>query len=529
MIDLEKLNKAIILTEKRAYSEAEKLYLSLLENNPNEPILLSSLGLFYVAMRNFSEAEYYLKKSYELKKTLGIISALGVCKYEQKDYESAVLFLEEAIEIGENEDVYNKLILSLFQIKSYEKAFYYTGQMFEKFPENPNSVSNMVKALTQSGKLIDAEKICVDYLKEHQDSAALWFHLGYLKELIYCNDKQAFECYRIASELGNNEAFYNMAVSMQKQGDYKKAEEYYKKMLEFFPEDADTITSLGMCYLSQKRFKEGYDLFFKREKGKTDAMTENPYQYGQDFEKELLVICDQGFGDHIQFVRYLPFLKEKVQSLKVATHKSLKELFERNYENIDFIDYEEINPKMQSVRVTDLAYLLDMDFDNIPFSEGYLNSESKEIKSDKIKVGLCWEAGNAGIRTMINRTINVKLFEPLFNMENVQVFSFQVRDTLKGNERYPQMVNLAKDFKNFDDTAQALKSMDVVVTVDTSVAHLAGALGVKTYLLLPYVTDWRWFDDVRKTPWYDSIQIFKQTDPISWLEPITKIVELLKS
>ena len=93
------------------------------------------------------------------------------------------------------------------------------------------------------------------------------------------------------------------------------------------------------------------------------------------------------------------------------------------------------------------------------------------------------------------------------------------------------MINLAKDFKDFTDTAKALKAMDVVVTVDTSVAHLAGALGVKTYLLLPYAPDWRWFrgkyTDSSNTEWYKSIEIFMQKDHISWEKPISKIIEKL--
>ena len=126
---------------------------------------------------------------------------------------------------------------------------------------------------------------------------------------------------------------------------------------------------------------------------------------------------------------------------------------------------------------------------------------------------------------MINRTINVKLLEPILDLENIQVYSFQVRDTLKGNEKYSdKMINLAKDFKNFSDTAKAMKSMDLIISVDTSVAHLAGALGVKTFLMLPYVSDWRWFNDTKTTPWYTSVEIFKQTDPISWEKPIKDII-----
>jgi len=220
----------------------------------------------------------------------------------------------------------------------------------------------------------------------------------------------------------------------------------------------------------------------------------------------------------------------KEHEIEVAVGKQLKGLFEYNYPNIKFINYDEINPETQAVRITDLAYVLGMDFDNIPFAEGYLNVNPANIDNEKLKVGLCWEAGSAGIRGMINRTIHVKSFEPLFNMTNIQLYSFQVLDSFNGNEKYSdKMIILSKDFKNFTDTAQALKSMDIVVSVDTCVAHLAGALGVPTCLLLPYTTDWRWFDCTKETPWYKSVQIFKQNNSISWEEAINSVAAKIKS
>ena len=90
-----------------------------------------------------------------------------------------------------------------------------------------------------------------------------------------------------------------------------------------------------------------------------------------------------------------------------------------------------------------------------------------------------------------------------------------------------KMINLARDFKDFSDTAAAVKSMDAVVTADTCIVHLAGALGVNTNLLLPYSSDWRWFDDEKTTPWYKSVEIFKQRNPISWDDEIGRIVKKL--
>ena len=524
MIDLNLLNKALMLSKEGKLQEAEKLYHELLEADGENYLLLSSVGLFYVSLGDFEKAEEYLKKSCSIKETLGSVSALGFCEFEKREFDRAALTLEHALEFGENKEIYNKLVLSLFQIKSYKKAVEYAEKMYELYPEDADATANMVKALTQSGKLGEAEKMCVEYLKKHPDKSSLWFHLGFLKELIYSDDKQACECYKAAAELGNNEAFYNIAVSYQKMKDFKTAEEYYHKMLSIYPNDVDTITSLGMCLLTQRKFKEGYDYFFRRDKSVLDRKTNNPYRPGEKFPEEVVVMCDQGFGDHIQFARYLPFLQEKVKKVHLAVSDNLRGLFEKNFKKINYITFDEINPEMKSMRITDLAYILDMDFDHIPYSGGYIKSKMADIVSDKPKIGLCWEAGNAGIRTMINRTINIRLLEPILNLDNIQVYSFQRRDTLKGNDRYNQMINLAKDFKNFEDTARALNAMDIMITVDTSIAHLAGAMGKKTFLMLPYVSDWRWFGDTKVTPWYESVEIFKQQDPISWEEPIKEII-----
>ena len=530
MIDIELIQKAIGLTKCGKFQEAKEIYEDLLKKNPDDGNLLSVFGLFYVNIGDYGKACEILRKANEINETFGTVSAFGLAEFERGNYQECATVLEKALSLGQNPDIYNKLILSLYEIRSYKKAVEYSDKMYEIYPDDVRAIANKVKSLTHSGKLIEAEKLCVEGLKKNNEAASLWFHLGFLKELIYCNDKQAKECYQIAADMGNREADYNIAVSAQKLGEFEEAEKHYKSMLEKFPNDVNTITSLGMCYLTQKKFKEGYDLFFKRDKSKFKTLSNNFWQPGDKLNDEINIICDQGYGDHIMFVRYLPFLKNK--RINVGCRDALRELFAKNYSEINFVPYEELNPNIQTVFITDLAYVLDMDFNNIPYSEGYLSAEKASIENTKTKVGFCWEAGSAGIRTMINRTINVKFFEKMLNLDNIQIYSFQVDDTLNGNERYSQMINLAKDFKNFSDTASALKAMDLVVTVDTSVAHLAGALGVKTFLMLPYATDWRWFRDTKKTPWYDSIEIFKQEDCISWEKEINEIssrIEVLNS
>ncbi len=528
MINIEKLQQAINLSQSGKLNEAESLYKQLLEENPNEYILLSAVGLYYVNVHNYDSAIKYLKMACDIKQTLGTVSALGIAQNKKGDYENSVRTLEHALTLGENVDIYDTLIHSLLELKYYQKAETYTDKMIELYPENPKAIANKVKLLTKYGKLIEAEQKCVEYLKKDQNEPALWYHLGLLKELIYSDDKSAIECYKISGEQGNLNANYNIAVAYQKLGEYTQAEKYYKKYLRQIPDSEAGIVSLGMCYLTQKKFKEGYELLYKRQKEGIVTKTNNLWKEGNSLDKDLILLCDQGYGDHIQFMRYIPFLSG--HNIKVAGWKQLKSLFTKTYPNIEYINLDEINPDTQAIRITDLAYVLNMDFDNIPFAEGYINFEPADIKNKKLKVGLCWEAGAAGARGMINRSIFVRCFEPLFNLKNIQLYSFQVTDTFDGNKIYAdKMINLAKDFKDFSDTAKALKSMDIVVSVDTCVAHLAGALGVKTCLLLPYAPDWRWFggkyNSEIDTPWYKSVEIFKQDNPVSWEKQINNIIE----
>ena len=524
-MDIDILQKAIQYTRSGKLKEAEEIYTKLLSENSEEPILFSAAGLFYITVKNYDKAIELLKKAYEKQKTIGTISALGFAEYERKNYPAAAEYLIESLNLGENFDIYEKLVASLFELHDFKRAIEYSEKMYSLYPDKSSTNVFRVKSYINQGKLMEAQEICINYLKEHQNDVGMWFQLGYLKELIYCDDKKAKECYKVAVDLGSINAYYNVAVSAEKLGEFEEAEQSYKKVLEYYPDSKEAELGLGMCYLKQRKFNEGYELFYKRDKEQINKCYCNFWQKGDKIQDDVTIICEQGFGDHMQFARYLPLIPAK--NITVASRHQLLELFQNNYANIKFIDHKDIDKTMQSMRITDLAYILGMDFDHIPFSEGYLSSDTADIKSNKLKVGLCWEAGAAGIRNMINRTIHVRLFEPILNLENIQVYSFQYSDTFKGNEKYPQMINLAKDFKNFSDTARALKAMDVVVTVDTSVAHLAGALGVKTYLLLPYSADWRWFDDTKTTPWYKSIEIFKQNDPISWEKPLKDIISKL--
>lgn len=528
MISIDEIKNAIEKTKDSPVKEAEETFLALYNKDPKNLILLSTIGLFYISIRDYEKAAKIFEEHCEIKKTFAALSSWGQCEQELGNFLKASHILDEALRYGQDVRIYDALIRSLFEIRALSKAAEYSEKMYELYPKDQIAVANMVKSRIGLGKLFEAEKICVEYLKDNPESTVLWNQLGFLKELIYSDDKQALECYKIAAQKGCICSLYNIAVSYSKLNEDELAEKYYKMVIEKSPHSLEYKISYAMLLLKQKKFKEGYTLFFERRNHFYKNTTMKPWKIGENLEDEVVVISDQGFGDIIQFARYIPILKNRVKKVYFATRDSLRSILEKNLPNIEFVSLEDIDPQMQSIRITDLAFVLDLNFDNIPYQDGYLKSEKLDIKSDKIKVGLCWEAGAAGIRTMIHRSINPKEFAPFFELENIQYYSLQVGDSLNGCDLYPDLINLAKDFKNFEDTAKALLAMDYIITVDTATAHLAGALGVKTFLILPYTTDWRWFDDEKTTPWYNSIKLFRQNDPIAWTKPIEEIICELK-
>ena len=130
-----------------------------------------------------------------------------------------------------------------------------------------------------------------------------------------------------------------------------------------------------------------------------------------------------------------------------------------------------------------------------------------------------------------NRSVRLKYLLPLINNDKNQVFSFQISDVDKEShvlKSQLNLVDLAPYITDYMDTAALLKNIDILITIDTSIAHLAGAIGVKTILMLPYDTEWRWFNDTDTTPWYDSVKIFKQDINSSWCDVVSRIMDYLK-
>ena len=541
MLNTKLLSKANSLVEAKEFKEAEKIYLDLLAKNPESDIIQAFLGRLYIRMRKYKGAERILEKAYNKRKTAPTVAALAFCKFKMRKFDDAVILYEELFKYDPDSiKIYDKIIEAFRELEMCSFGHAYAQKLFLKHPESEIAHVRLTQSYLDIGDILKAEEMCAKTIQKFPRSGAAWIIAGNLQEYRYCNEELAQDCYQTAIDYGSASAYYHLGVSYAKVGKNKEAEEAYKNAIEKLPEEDYPKVGLGMLYLSERKVKEGYELFMLRDKSPEIRTLKNQWD-GNNTDGTLLLYCDQGFGDHIQFIRYLSVLKNYAKTIKVHTRESLLNLFTRSYNkndypNVEFYtELENVGEYDTFVLSTDLPYYLNLDFENIPHSGGYLVSDSekenyfreKYFNTDRLKVGLCWKAGGIGLRSAINRTINIDYLKKLFDLKGIEYYSVQLADIFGGCGKYP-ITDLKDEIKTFDDTAAIIKNLDVIISADTSVLHLGGALGKKTFGLLPYCADWRWFDNDKTTEWYSSVELIKQQDRQDWFIEADILCDKLK-
>ncbi|MDF2577010.1 MAG: glycosyl transferase group 1,tetratricopeptide repeat proteintetratricopeptide repeat protein [Chlamydiales bacterium] len=337
-------------------------------------------------------------------------------------------------------------------------------------------------------------------------------------------------------------AHNNIGIALQKQGKHFKALYHYEKSIRLSP-TPQAYKNLGWSLLFlgdlekgweyfEYRFKEGSSLMSKRD-------TDKPLWNGEDLKgKRLLIRAEQGFGDTIQFARYFSIVAKLGAKIIFETQPALKKLLS-NIPSIDtlidqntpFPDFDYYIPLMS------LAHILKTTSASIPNEELYKYIQPKKsynlhIPSQgfKKKIGFVW-AGNPAQGNDINRSCNINHYSEIFKaFPHVNFYSLQVgiRSAEFQKINLPNVHDLSPLLKDFSDTAEAIMQLDLVITVDTSVAHLAGALGKPTWVLLSYVPDWRWQSNGLYSPWYASMLLFRQDTTCQWNHPIQEIIKKLQ-
>ena len=242
--------------------------------------------------------------------------------------------------------------------------------------------------------------------------------------------------------------------------------------------------------------------------------------------KKLLLLAEQGFGDAIQFCRYAARLKDSGVELTWAVPKNLQRLFSGNVPGKVVSESEPLPHADFYLPILSLPYALKKWHPKDAPPAPYLNPTSLFLALPLgRKIGLVW-SGSPTHERDFERSLPLNAFAPLWNKVEARFYAAFTGAGLDQITNEP-IARLDKYIKDFADTAALLTQFNALVTVDTAVAHLAGTLGVKTYLLLPYCPDWRWGTEGETTPWYPSMTLLRQTEPGNWSGVIAQLVERL--
>ena len=263
-----------------------------------------------------------------------------------------------------------------------------------------------------------------------------------------------------------------------------------------------------------------------------------PSWRGQDLTgRHVMVFSEQGLGDIIQFARYLPLLIERKAKVTFFTSKNLVRLLRSLGTQIDIVsDLGAKNVFDFQCALMSLPHCFNTNASSIPnkvpylAAEGNLNCRWKErIDEAGFKIGIAWQ-GNPEGKVDKGRSIPLEEFIPLTYLPNVRLISLQKHHGLDHLTRLPSGVKietLGDDFDSgpdaFIDTAAVINNLDVIITSDTSIAHLAGALGRLTWVALQYVPDWRWMLDRDDSPWYPTVRLFRQTETRDWGDVVERV------
>jgi Flp pilus assembly protein TadD len=405
---------------------------------------------------------------------------------------------------------WNNLGVARKQLGQWQKAVAAHRQAIRLQPGQPDYQNNLANALRAGDQVDEAIEILQQTLQSNPNAAELWHTLG--------------NTWREAGRLPESQAAFNRALQIN-------------------PQLVESHWDLSFALLLQGNFLQGWEEYEWRWKRKDHAPRSfaSPAWQGEDLRgKRLLVYAEQGAGDTIQFARYLPLLAEQGAHVILECPRPLVSLLQTlpGLEAViargDPLPLVDLNCALLS-----LPRLFRTTLDSIPATVPYLRRRSDgpslpppvgSTTGRHLRVGIVW-AGNPAHQNDARRSLSLELLRSRLAHPAIAFYSLQPRPE-KPTDNHQQTtdwpIDLSALITDYADTAALMSQLDLVISVDTSVAHLAGALGHPVWLLLPFAPDWRWLLQRNDSPWYPGMRLFRQPAIGDWNSVLKEVGENLK-
>lgn len=424
----------------------------------------------------------------------------------------------------------------------YEKAV-------EASPEYPEALFNLANTLQEFGRIDEALATYDKVLVIEPDFAEALANRAYL--LTGKNrSKEALAGFGRALELSpdNLGSLYNQAVTLEDLQRYDEAIALYAKIPENDPNFQSARWNTALCNLKLGNLEAGWTQYEQRwnteQMRKTQRQFSQPLWLGQQLllGKTILLHAEQGYGDTLQFARYIPLLVERGARVILQVQPALKTLMKgikgisALYANDEVLPPFDLHCPLMSLPLACETFTLN----DIP-SANYLPIDATKTESwhlrlgekRKLRVGVVWSGSNPRAdsphskKLDVVRSVPFHTLSPLLKNDAVEFVSLQVGDPAKSQvSMHPdshRLTDFTNELHDFSDTAALIANLDLVISVDTAVAHLAGSLGKPVWLLNRYNPDWRWMLERSDSPWYPSMHVFRQSKPEDWSDVIQAV------
>ncbi|ABB25079.1 TPR repeat [Synechococcus sp. CC9902] len=349
-------------------------------------------------------------------------------------------------------------------------------------------------------------------------------------------------------------AWFNLGIALHQQRKIRSAIKAYRKAIELSKEPFDdAINNLGQDLLLAGEWKEGFEIYEERLRRSQKMSQQYNKLYGERWRGEkdtricekLIIVAEQGYGDTLQFCRFVQDLKDKGYSTTLFCQEELKHLL-RESNSIGEVtsSIASSSKNMRWCPLMSLPHMLAIEEKRKLKRKRYININGKDVekwkkilkrKTGHKLVAIHWQ-GNPNFEKKLytkERSMKFKLLNNLAEIDNVEYISIQKgygSEQLEQNNKL-KMVEGQKEFDqtyNFMDTGAVLKNCDLLISADSSVVHLAGAIGTKVWLALNYVPEWRWGLENEKTEWYEDMKLYRQNRRGNWEDVIQTMKEDLK-
>lgn len=528
-------NLGRVLSDAGRLDDAKASLARALTLDPNFAPALVHLGSIHVKLDQPGEAMDCFRQALALQPdNLDALRILGMMLYKagrldeaEQNYDALIAHAPDAA------DGYQGLANIRHAQGRFDEAEIWYRRAVELAPGLVEAWSNLAGSLMELEQFAEAEAACRTALAVNPDYAPALSNLGLiLLQRDAYEEAEALLRRAVALAPDLELSYGNLAIALQGAGRYGEAEQILRDLLRRFPDSPSAQNNLAMSLLRSGQFAEAWPLFeARRFEPKLAAAYRRPVGMmrwsGEAAQGQIVRIqAEQGFGDMIQFCRYAPMVAMRARVLLEAPVPLLR-LFGTVAGVERVIGPGEVAPSDLFCPIMSLPSAFGTLPDTIPAGVPYLSADLREVDRWRgqmeplggLKIGIAW-SGSPAMRFDRHRSIDPAQLAPLLSSPGVSFVSLQKSGA---GYSHPNLADWTEALDDFADTAALIEALDLVISVDTAVLHLAGALGKPVWLLNRYVPDWRWQLAGEESAWYPTLRQFRQPSPGDWASVVERV------